>query len=245
MKLHVLFLVACTMLVVAGMMVAPGIQSPSNVATHPAEIPTGALTDRGPTAVWTRSDPGPKEPLAARPVSPEEEAALTAWQKRFRELQATYGDPSEASLSIGLEIGRQHDESVADGIVGLLSRPPAERYDELATIRKELTEGIAMICDRLELEGSARDEAAGPPLDRLDAEIQYAEAAPDPERRLALLQLDRERLEKMTAARAVSEAAAQEQTIREIDQWYDLTLGRILGAEAPEFPPQDVAANGE
>lgn len=106
----------------------------------------------------------------------------------------------------------------------------------LAEIKQDVSEGITMIFDRLGLEDAAWGEAAALPLDRLDAEIQYAEAAPDPERRMAMLLLDRERGERMLQAFALGDTDRQARAIEEINQWYDRGLGTIVTTEVPEFP---------
>jgi hypothetical protein len=86
----------------------------------------------------------------------------------------------------------------------------------------------------LEIEGSRHVSVLAGPLEVVSAEIQYAESAPDPASRLALLRLDRERESRMEQALAITGESAKSRAISDLDAWYDSGLGAIFTVNEPE-----------
>ena len=77
-----------------------------------------------------------------------------------------------------------------------------------------------------------RDDAAA--ADALAAETLYAEAAPDPASRLALLWLDRERDVRAEAAHALADPTEQSQAMAELESWYEDGRGAIVASNEIE-----------
>lgn len=71
-------------------------------------------------------------------------------------------------------------------------------------------------------------------LDRRRSEIQYAESAPDPESRVAMLRLDRERESRMEKVLTITDDSASTPASAELDAWYDAGLGGIFAADDPD-----------
>lgn len=179
-------------------------------------------------------------PITAHAVAPElpeergEAANLADWQDRFNHLLQQGGTTDEAVRLLMTEMDAVYENWVAAGIAPLAELAPAERYDRLTEIEIAVQEGAAAILDLLEIEGSRHVSVLAGSLEVVSAEIQYAESAPDPASRLALLRLDRERETRMEQALAITGESAKSQAITDLDAWYDTGLGAIFATNDPD-----------
>jgi hypothetical protein len=175
--------------------------------------------------------------IEAEPENQEdrgEAANLADWQARFNNL-LQQGESSDDAVRLLLaEMDEVFGNWVASQIAALAELPPGERYDRLTEIEIAVQEGAAAILDLLEIEGSRHVSVLAGPLEAVSAEIQYAESAPDPQSRLALLRLDREREARMEKVLAITDDSAKSQAIAELDSWYDTGLGGIFAANDPD-----------
>ncbi len=163
-----------------------------------------------------------------------EAANLADWQARFDNLLQQGESSTDAVRLLLAEMDSVFGDWVSGQIAPLAKLPPAERYDRLAEIEIAVQEGAAAILDLLEIEGGRHVSVLAGPLEAVSAEIQYAESAPDPASRLALLRLDREREARMEQALAITGESAKSQAISNLDAWYDTGLGGIFAANDPD-----------
>lgn len=174
------------------------------------------------------------EPEVEIPEDRGEAAHLADWQARFNKL-LQQGESSDNVVRLLLaEMDAVYGNWVASQIAPLAELAPGERYDRLAEIEISVQEGAAAILDLLEIEGSRHVSVLAGPLEVVSAEIQYAESAPDPASRLALLRLDRERESRMEQALAITGEPAKSHAITDLDAWYDTGLGAIFTANETE-----------
>ena len=145
------------------------------------------------------------------------------------------GESSDAAVRLLLaEMDAVFGNWVAGQIAPLAKLSPAERYDRLAEIEIAVQEGGAAILDLLDVEGSRQVSVLAGPLEAVSAEIQYAESAPDPQSRVAMLRLDREREARLESAMALTDDSAKSQAIADLETWYDTGLGGIFAASDPD-----------
>lgn len=181
-------------------------------------------------------------PLATPDIEPDpaiqedagNAANLANWQTRFNTLLQQNPDSDEAVRLLLAEMDAAYGDWVTNQITPLAALPPGERYDRLAEIEIAVQEGAAAILDLLEIEGSRHVSVLAGPLEAVSAEIQYAEAAPDPASRLAMLRLDRERESRLEVALAITDDSAKTQAIAGLDEWYDNGLGGIFATGEPD-----------
>ena len=116
-------------------------------------------------------------------------------------------------------------------IAGRRSPSPlrARRLAELEAAAREFT--LAAL-ERLDIDDGTRVHATACALEPVWAEIQYAEAAPDPASRLALLRLDRERMTRFQKARAQVDRNERAQAMAELDAWYQASLESLFPSDA-------------
>ena len=204
----------------------------SNPAAPTSVQPTAQKAKR-PAASLAAPATAP-EPEVEIPEDRGEAAHLADWQVRFNKL-LQQGESSDNVVRLLLaEMDAVFGNWVASQIAPLAELAPGERYDRLAEIEISVQEGAAAILDLLEIEGSRHVSVLAGPLEVVSAEIQYAESAPDPASRLALLRLDRERESRMEQALAIPGEPAKSQAITVLDAWYDSGLGAIFTVNEPE-----------
>jgi hypothetical protein len=176
-------------------------------------------------------------PSSKRPAEGNETANLSAWRQRFDALLAETDNREDAIGQVLQEIDGLYHTWVSGELAPVIDRPPGDRYDELADIEHSVNEGTAAILDQLGIEESQRLEIASA-AEALAAEGQYAEAANDSAKRLALLRLDREQLSRRQQVLAVPDDAARTQAIAELDAWYEAGVNEIFAT--PAAPDQDL-----
>lgn len=166
------------------------------------------------------------------PLTESEDAANRGqWQASFERLLAAHADRGEAVRLLLLDMDAAYSAWAQDQISHLAERPANERYDRLDEIRNEIEEGALVVLEELGIDESGRISATAGAIEAITAESQYAEAAPDPESRLAMLRLDRERGSRLEEALALADSAAQSQAIIELDAWYEAGMGGIFPAD--------------
>jgi hypothetical protein len=110
----------------------------------------------------------------------------------------------------------------------LAGLPPLERLRRLAELEAAARESTLTALERLDIDDGTRVHATACALEPVWAEIQYAEAAPDPASRLALLRLDRERMTRFHKARAVVDENERAQAMAELSIWYQASLDSLF-----------------
>lgn len=177
------------------------------------------------------ASPRPQRFPAPRPAAPrevEERVALPA-----ADVLPTDPVPAAAATDRGPEI------ALADAIAttgcwiqeqlgDLAGLPPLERLRRLAEIEAAARESTLAALEPLDIDDQARVHATACALEPVWAEIQYAEAAPDPASRLALLRLDRERMTRFHKARALVDENEHAQAMAELSIWYQASLESLF-----------------
>jgi hypothetical protein len=227
---------------------------------------SGLLAAAVATALWLRSDsneaPGEwaaLEPACPRPALPAahglrtslESAAvappavapdhhsLSGWRQRLTDLRAAQPDATEAYEQLAAEIDQQYHAWLLGEIRVLAELPPRDRHDRLADLEQSVMEGAAAIVEHLAIPGAPPAMVLADSLEVLAAEIQYAEMAPTPEARLALLRLDLERQSRLTAL-AAADGTAGSEAPAEVEAWYDQEIAAIVAmTPEPGHPPDD------
>jgi hypothetical protein len=223
---------------------------------------SGLLAAAVAAALWMRSDfgavPGEGavlENLQARPAlpaiqgldaargesaagtpapAPPDQHSLSGWRDRLSELRAALPDATEAHEQLAAEIDHQYHAWLQGEIRALADLAPRDRHDRLADLEQSVVEGAAAIVDHLSIPGAPPALVLADSLEVLAAEIQYAEMAPTPEARLALLRLDDERQARLTAwATTGATDAAGPEAPSEVEAWYDREMAAIV-ALTPE-----------
>jgi hypothetical protein len=202
-------------------------------ATLLAFRPDTGVTTSQPT-LEAPASPRPQRFSAPRPAAPrevEERAALPA-----ADVLPTEPAPAAAVTDRGPEIvladviattGCWIQEQLGD-LAGL---PPLERLQRLAELEAAARESTLTALERLDIDDGTRVHATACALEPVWAEIQYAEAAPDPASRLALLRLDRERMTRFHKARAQVDRNERAQAMAELNGWYQASLDSLFGTD--------------
>jgi hypothetical protein len=164
----------------------------------------------------------------------DEEVSLTGWQRRFHDLLAEKGNREEAVAVVLAEIDAVFGAWVGERLAPLASLPPGERYDPLANIEESVRGGAAAIVELLEVRNADHVSVAAGALETIAAEMQYAESAPDPASRLAMLRLDKERQERMDGLMSITDEAAMSKAMDELNQWYETAIAKVF----PEGPAE-------
>lgn len=164
----------------------------------------------------------------------ELETNLDAWSRRFDELVAACGDREAAMVKLRSEIDAVFSHWVTNAIAPLAALPAAERYDGLEIIAETVREGAAAVLERLAIPGGRHDSLAPAAMDMVRAEIEYAEAAPDHASRLAMLQIDRERQNRLHGLASIPEEAERAKAANEIEAWYDTSLAKVFPDNASD-----------
>lgn len=110
--------------------------------------------------------------------------------------------------------------------------PPLERLQRLAEVEAAARDFTLAALEPLDIDDEARVHATACALEPVWAEIQYAEAAPDPASRLALLRLDRERMTRFHKARALVDEHERAQAMAELGIWYQASLESLFATDA-------------
>ncbi|MES2475548.1 MAG: hypothetical protein V4640_07190 [Verrucomicrobiota bacterium] len=234
MKKH-LTLTAGAGLFLAALMLAGGKFTASPTPAEPASIAAGSHKKARPQPVAI--SPEQAAPIEVDPASlqsvHEETANLSQWQNRLNGLVTELGSDDAAQTALLAEMDAAYSSWVQQEITDLAEQSPADRYDRLAEIDTELRDGVASILASLGIADDSASPVAAAAMDVIAAETQYAEMAPHPESRLALLRLDREREIRLEQALAIHDEAAQAQAMAEVDGWYDSGLGSLFTVTAP------------
>ena len=199
------------------------------------------------TAVTLVIDPAPRsKPVAMEALKPSnsvrrispvrqentaEASNPTALRQRFDSLLEKSGDREDAVDALLAEVSSTYGDQVQAGIARLADLPPAEHDDELAEIGRSVAGSMNLILENLGIDESRRAAATAAAADTIVAEIQYAEAAPDPASRLALLWLGRERQARADEALTLADPTEQSQALAELEAWYADGLGGIVAAD--------------
>lgn len=217
-----------------------------------------ATLDRQPSSPGTSEAPHvtrkerPKKPRTASPAvevleersassmngaiqdESELEENLDRWSLRFEQLTAAGGNREEAVEVLRGEIDAVFSQWVADGIAPLAALPAAERYDALEILSQSVREGAAAVMDRLGLPGARHESLIRGAMEKVRAEVEYAEAAPDHASRLAMLRLDRERQQRLVELDAIGDEAERTRRLAGIDEWYETGLASVFPDEASD-----------
>ena len=177
------------------------------------------------------TDPGQESDPVTNPTDPEEAEHLAQWKSRFDVLVAEHGDRGEAVRILLAEVDAVFSKWVRDEITLLEKLPPAERYDRLALMETSVQEGAAAVLEQVGIEGSRQATVAAGALELVSAESQYAETAPDPAARLAMLRLDRERESRLGEALSIGDDVAKSKAMSELDNWYETALAAVFPSD--------------
>lgn len=182
-----------------------------------------------PVTVETRNQSGSVGRIpSARQENTTEAANPTASRQRSEAPPEMPADREDAVDALLAEVSSTYRDQVQGGIARLAELPSAERDAELAEIGRSVAESMNVILENLGIEESRRAGATAAAADTIVAEIQYAEAAPDPASRLALLWLDRERQARADEALELADPTEQSQALAEIEAWHEDGLGGIV-----------------
>lgn len=204
---------------------------------RPTDAPAGTPALEARSSAKFRHRPSAAEAAARRPAPPAEDpeaANLAAWSERFDALLAEHGDRPTAIGALLAEIDTCYLDWVSGQLEPVTGMPPAARYDELSDIAISVDAGTAAIFEQLGIDESQRPGVTDGAAERVVAEIQYAEAAPDSASRLALHRLDREREARLESALAQADEVARSQAVAELDAWYEAGMGGIFAAPDEE-----------
>ena len=225
-------LVAVAILIGSSRFTVPATK-PAFAATAESRKPTRPRTHQ--TACPPVSEEIPASDAGTTPQDADETARhLADWRERLEHLANQLGGREQAIAALLAEIDTAFAGWANEQVTTLANLPPLERYDRLAEIETEVTDGAAAIIGQLGLDASLCATVAAGPLETIAAEIQYAEAAPDPASRLAMLRLDRERQTRLERALSLTDETAKAQAMIELDGWYDAGLGGIFATNETE-----------
>lgn len=180
------------------------------------------------------ASPRPQRFAAARAAAPREV------EKRV-ELRAADVLPTDP-VSVATATDRGPDIALADAIAttgcwiqeqlgSLAGLPPVERLQRLAEIEAAARDFTLAALEPLDIDDEARVHATACALEPVWAEVQYANAAPDPASRLALLRLDRERMNRFQKARALVDENERAEAMAELSIWYQASLESIFATD--------------
>lgn len=161
----------------------------------------------------------------------EEAANLELWRKHFNALVAEKGDATAAVETLRNDVDVMLSEWVDAQIELLAGLSPEERLDQLEIVRNAVQEGAATILGSLGLPGSQHVANAFNALDKVRAEIEYAEVAPDSSSRLALLHIDRERQSRLDEVVGIEDEEARSQAETELEDWYQHSVAKVFPDE--------------
>jgi hypothetical protein len=201
-----------------------------------------ALLAFRPDTSVTTSEPSHEAPAAhrpqrfsaARPSVPREVEQRVAL--RAADVLPTDTSPAAAVTDRGPEI------ALADAIAttgcwiqeqlgDLAGLQPVERLHRLAEIEAAARDFTLTALEPMNIDDEARVNATACALEPVWAEIQYANAVPDPASRLALLRLDRERMTRFQKARALIDGNERAQSMAELDAWYQASLDSLFATD--------------
>ena len=155
-------------------------------------------------------------------------AGIDGWRDRFVILLTEHGDRDAAIEALLAELDTVFTGWVEKEIETISEFPPMNRYDKLDVMGQSLREGVAEVLETLEISGSRHHALVATAMDKLSAETDYAEAAPDHASRLAMLQIDRERQSRMNEVVTIEDETARAEAMSELDAWYDSSLSKVF-----------------
>ena len=202
---------------------APAIRKAARPPSHQASMPEPDARER---------EKAETSPVAETEF--DEEANLAGWQRRFHALLEEKGNREEAVAAILAEVDGVFGAWVGGRLASLGSLPPGERYDPLASIDESVRGGAAAIVELLEIQGGDHVSIAAGALEAVEAEMHYAEAAPDSASRLAMLRLDKERQERLDGLMSIVDEAAMTRAMDELNQWYETGLAKVFSDDAED-----------
>lgn len=233
MKLRVL----PTVLAFLALAIAASLMIPKPAHETSAKKPSAAVTKKHPRETNRIARQETREENREADVKPaeqelcDESASLAAWEEEFQNLLAAGESRENAAMMIAKRVDQVFAAWVEQEITASSGLDAQERMDRLILAETQVKEGAAAIYQQLELSGGRRIEVAADAMDALAAEIQYADAAPDHASRLTLLRLDRERSQRMEKAHAMSDESSKALALRELDQWYESSMGELFAGE--------------
>ena len=191
----------------------------------------------------TNSEPSHEAPAAHRPQRFSEARPVVPREVEQRiALRATDVLPTDP-VSAAAVMDHGPELALADAIAttgcwiqeqlgGLAGLPPVERLQHLAEIEAAARDFTLAALEPLDIDDEARVHATACALEPVWAEIQYANAAPDPASRLALLRLDRERMTRFQKARALVDENERAEAMAELSIWYQASLDSLFETDA-------------
>lgn len=220
-------------LALAASLIVPNLkQEPSGGKQAAASMVTKKSQREARKPLHHESDVEPAEATVS-PVEQDladESASLAAWNEQFQSLLASGETRENAAALIAKNVDQTFAAWVETEINAASLLDDQQRLDRLTLAETKVKEGAAAIYEQLELSGGRRIEVAADAIDALAAEIQYAGAAPDHASRLTMLRLDRERDQRMDEACAMTDESAKANAMRELDQWYESSVGELFPA---------------
>lgn len=229
-------LAAMIVAIIASLVIADSDPKDQALMEKPVITKTDRMKKKNRVAASTESKKEPalvETEVIAQSVN-ELEANLDGWKRRFEALVTENGDRDAAIAALRGEIDTVFSDWVAGEIAPLAELPPLERYDKLDVIGQSVTEGAATVLEMLGIPGSRHVSLAAEALDRVAAETEYAEAAPDHTSRLALLHIDRERQGRLHELVAIEDEAARAKAMSELEAWYGSSLARVFPENASD-----------
>jgi hypothetical protein len=161
-------------------------------------------------------------------------AGINGWKDRFNTLLTEHGDRDAAIEALLTELDTIFTNWVEKEIEVISELPPLDRYDKLDVMGQSLREGAAEVLEELEIPGSRHHALVATAMNKLTAETEYAEAAPDHASRLAMLHIDRERQGRMNEVVTIKDETARAQAMSELDAWYDNSLAKVFPENAED-----------
>lgn len=161
-------------------------------------------------------------------------AGIDGWKSRFATLLAEHGDRDAAVAALLAELDTVFTGWVEKEIEVVAKLPPTNRYDKLDVMGQSIREGVSTVLETLEISGSRHHALVATAMDKLSAETEYAEAAPDHASRLAMLKIDRERQGRLNQVVAIEDETARAQAMSELDAWYHGSLAKVFPDNAAD-----------
>ena len=168
---------------------------------------------------------------APRPAAPREVEEHV--ELRAADVLPTDPVPAAADTDRGPEIALADAIAttgcwIQEHLADLAGLPPVERLQRLAELEAAARDFTLAALEPLDIDDQTRVHATACALEPVWAEIQYADAAPDPASRLALLRLDRERMTRFHKARALVDENERAQAMAELSVWYQASLESLF-----------------
>lgn len=199
------------------------ISSSDRIVATPTVAPLTLLTD-----------------LQDTPVLRNEEAfsleteALRAWVDRFQALLREHASREDAEEQLFVEMDASYLTWIREELLHLADQLPLDRYECLVAMETEIDAGSAYVLRALKISGNQQLGILRDAREALAAERDYADHPISHESRIALLRLDQERGERYSELVSVAGKSPDAQALQELDDWYDQSLGLIIGTPRDE-----------